>query len=108
MPDNLHAAAIIAVISLVTIGLRGLPFLIFGGKRQVPKAVLYLGDVLPSAALGMLVIYCLKDLNFAAAPYGLLEIGACLVVVLVQAWKRNTIYSIIAGTVCYMLLLHIF
>ena len=108
MSDNLHAAAIIAVISLVTIALRGLPFLIFGGKRQVPKAVLYLGDVLPSAALGMLVVYCLKDLNFTAAPYGLLEIGACAVVVLVQAWKRNTIWSILAGTLAYMLLIQIF
>ena len=108
MSDNLHAALIIAVISLVTIALRGLPFLIFGGRRQVPKAVLYLAEVLPSAALGMLVVYGLKDLSFAAAPYGLLELGASAVVVLVQCWKRNTILSILAGTLAYMLLIQIF
>ena len=105
MTENLHAAALIAVMSLVTVGLRALPFWIFSGRRQVPRVILYLGEVLPSAAMGMLVIYCLRDLNFTAAPYGLPELLACGVVVLVQWLKRNTILSILAGTACYMLLL---
>ena len=104
MTGNLYSALLIAVMSLVTIGLRALPFGIFGGKRKVPRIILYLGEVLPSAALGMLVVYCLRDLNFTVPPYGLKELIACGAVVLTQILKRNTIYSILAGTVLYMLL----
>ena len=107
MSEHLHAALLIAVMSLVTIALRALPFGIFGGKRQVPQVILYLGEVLPSAALGMLVVYCLRDVSFTAAPYGLPELLACAAVVLVQIRKRNTIYSILSGTILYMLLLHL-
>ena len=107
MTEHLHTALLIAVMSLVTIGLRALPFGIFGGKRQVPKVILYLGEVLPSAALGMLVVYCLRDVSFTAAPYGLAELLSCAAVVLVQILKRNTIYSILSGTILYMVLLHI-
>lgn len=106
MADPVHTALLIAVMSLVTIGLRALPFWIFSGKRQVPPVVLYLGEVLPSAALGMLVVYCLRDLSFSAAPYGLPELVSCAVVVLVQRLKRSTILSILAGTLCYMIFLH--
>lgn len=107
MADPVHTALLIAVMSLVTIGLRALPFWIFSGKRQVPPVVLYLGEVLPSAALGMLVVYCLRDLSFSAAPYGLPELVSCAVVVLVQRLKRSTILSILAGTLCYMIFLHL-
>lgn len=107
MSENIHTALLIAVMSLVTIGLRALPFGIFGGKRQVPRVILYLGEVLPSAALGMLVIYCLRDISFTAAPYGLPELLACAAVVLVQILKRNTIYSILSGTILYMILLQL-
>ena len=104
MTENLHSALLIAVMSLVTIALRALPFGIFGGKRKVPQVILYLGEVLPGAALGMLVVYCLRDLNFTVAPYGLKELFACGAVVLTQILKRNTICSILVGTVLYMLL----
>ena len=107
MSEPLHTALLISVMSFVTIVLRALPFGIFGGKRQVPKGILYLGEVLPSAALGMLVIYCLRDVSFTTAPYGLPELLACAAVVLVQILKRNTIYSIVSGTVLYMIFLHI-
>ena len=108
MTENLHSALLIGVMSLVTIALRALPFFVFNGKRRVPQAVLHLGQVLPSAALGMLVIYCLRDLSFAAPAYGMAELLACGVVVLTQVLRRNTILSILAGTLCYMILLHLF
>ena len=106
MTEHLHTAGLILIMSLVTIVLRALPFWIFGKKRQVPKSILYLGQVLPSAALGMLVIYCLKDLQFTSFQ-GLPELVACGIVILVQFLKRNTILSILAGTIFYMLLLHL-
>ena len=103
MPD-LHSAAMIAVIALVTAALRFLPFLIFGENRKTPPLVSYLGQVLPYAIMGMLVVYCLKDISFTSAPFGIPEIICCIVVTLLHIWKRNTLLSIGAGTICYMLL----
>ena len=103
--NELHTAALIAVMSLVTLGLRALPFGIFSGKHRAPDWVLYLGRVLPSAALGMLVIYCYRDLQ--PSQDGLYQLLAGALVVLVQVLKRNTILSILCGTLFYMLLLHL-
>ncbi len=103
MPD-LHSALMIAVMALVTAGLRFLPFLIFGENRKTPPLVTYLGQVLPFAIMGMLVVYCLKDVSLAAAPFGIPEAIGCAVVTMLHIWKRNTLLSIGAGTVCYMLL----
>ena len=103
MPD-LHSAAMIAVIALVTAGLRFLPFLIFGENRKTPPLIAHLGQVLPFAIMGMLVVYCLKDMTFTAAPYGIPEAIGCAAVALLHIWKRNTLLSIGAGTVLYMVL----
>ena len=103
MPD-LHSALMIAIIALITAALRFLPFLIFRENRKTPPLVSYLGQVLPYAIMGMLVIYCLKGVSFAAFPFGIPEMIGCLVVILLHIWKRNTLLSIGAGTVCYMLL----
>ena len=103
MPD-LHSALMIAVIALVTAALRFLPFLIFGENRKTPPLVSYLGQVLPYAIMGMLVVYCLKGVSLASFPFGIPEIVGCLTVTLLHIWKRNTLLSIGAGTVCYMLL----
>lgn len=105
--NNLHSAALIAVVSLVTIGLRFLPFLIFGENRKTPPLVTYLGQVLPYAIMAMLVVYCLKGIHFTAAPFGLPELLSCAAVVLLHLWKRNTLLSIGMGTVCYMLLIQL-
>ena len=99
-----HAALIIIVAGAVTLLLRFLPFLIFNGKRDTPPYIIYLGKVLPYAIMGMLVIYCLRGISFTAAANFLPELIACAVVVLAHVWKRNTLLSIISGTVCYMLL----
>ena len=102
--SNLHSALIITGIALVTAGLRFLPFLLFSGNKQTPPFVAYLGKVLPYAVMGMLVIYCLRNVNFTAAPYGLPEMISCLLVAVLHLWKRSTLLSIAGGTACYMLL----
>ena len=103
MPD-LHSAMMIAVMALVTAALRFLPFWIFGKNRNTLPLIAYLGQVLPYAIMGMLVVYCLKDVSFVNAPFGVPELIGCTVVTLLHIWKRNTLLSIGAGTVCYMLL----
>lgn len=105
MPD-LHSMLIVAVTAIVTILLRFLPFLIFR-NRETPKYVVYLGRVLPYAIMGMLVVYCLKGISFVSAPYGIPELIACLLVALMHIWRRNTLLSILTGTVSYMLLVQL-
>ena len=105
--SNTHAAALVAVMSAVTVLLRFLPFLRFL-KGKTPAYIAYLGDVLPQAIIGMLVIYCLKDVSFAAAPYGLPELLSALAVVGLQVWRRNSLVSILSGTAIYMLLIRLF
>ncbi|MBQ2927860.1 MAG: AzlD domain-containing protein [Oscillospiraceae bacterium] len=102
--DNLHAAAMIAVMAIVTAALRFLPFLIFGENRKTPSLIVYLGQVLPFAIMGMLVVYCLKGVSLTAAPFGIPEAIGCAIVAGLHIWKRSTLLSIGAGTVCYMLL----
>jgi len=101
---DLHSMKLIAVIAMVTVALRFLPFLIFSGKRQTPAYVAYLGKVLPFAIMGMLVVYCLRNISFTSMPFGIPELLGCAVVVWLHLWKRNTLLSIAGGTVFYMLL----
>lgn len=102
--NNTHAILTIAVCALVTAGLRFLPFLIFGENRKTPSVIAYLGQVLPFAIMGMLVVYCLKDIDLTAMPFGIPEALGCAVVAGLHVWKRSTLLSIGAGTVVYMLL----
>ena len=101
---NLHSIFIVAVVAIVTIALRFLPFFIFGGKRKTPEIILYLGKVLPYAIMGMLVVYCLRSITTIAMGAGAAQLMACAVVVLLHLWKRNTLLSIIGGTAVYMFL----
>ena len=102
-----HAAIVIAIASVVTMLIRSLPFLVFGGNKKRPAVIDYLADVLPYAIMGMLVVYCLKSVSLVTAPHGLPELIACVAVVLLHLWKRNTLLSIIAGTAVYMVLVQV-
>ena len=101
---NAHTFCAIAVMALITALLRFLPFLIFKGKASTPKLVEKLGRLLPSAVIAMLVVYCMKDVHFSGAAGYLPALIASLLVGVLHIWKRNTLLSIGAGTVCYMLL----
>ena len=107
MSGSLHAALLVAVMAGVTILLRFLPFLIFREGRKIPAYISYLGNVLPQAIIGMLVIYCLKDTALTQAPYGLPELLAGAAVVGLQIWRRNSLVSILSGTVIYMVLIRL-
>lgn len=97
----------IIMVILGTMITRFLPFLIFSSDRPTPKYVQYLGKMLPSAALGMLVIYCLKDVNLLSGNHAIPELISILVVTLLHLWKRQMLISIAGGTIVYMLLVQI-
>ena len=98
---------IIVTATLVTMATRFLPFLIFGNGKKTPAIITYLGKVLPYAIMGMLVVYCMKDVAFLSAPYGIPELLGCVVVAILHLWKRNSLLSIGVGTVFYMVLVQL-
>ena len=106
MPDT-YVISMVVIAALVTAGLRFAPFLIFGKGRKTPPIITYLGKVLPFAIMGMLVVYCLKDISLRSAPFGIPEFLGCILVALLHIWKRNTLLSIGVGTVCYMLMVQL-
>ena len=98
---------LIAVVAMVTALLRFLPFWVFGENRTTPQWLLRMGRLLPYAIMGMLVVYCLKDVTVTTAPFGLPEFLGCAIVAGLHIWKRNTLLSIGGGTLCYMLLIQL-
>ena len=102
-----YALVLVIVMGLVTFGTRVVPFLLFGQKETVPAFILYLGDVLPYASMGLLVVYCLKDVSFVSGSYGVPELIGLATVTATYLWKRNTILSIVVSTALYMFLVQI-
>lgn len=97
----------IITISMVVLGTmltRFLPFLVFPAGKPTPKYVQFLGRALPSAVFGMLVIYCLKNVDLLAGSHGIPELISIVLVVILHLWKRQMLLSIAAGTACYMCL----
>lgn len=104
MTHGFRLVLAIALMAAATALTRFLPFWVFGRGRKPPKAVEYLGYALPPAMLTLLVVYCLRAMNFTAPPFGLSEILACGAVAGLHLWKGNALFSIFGGTVVYMLL----
>ena len=96
---------IILVIAVITFGLRATPFILFSRTGTTPKVITYLGNTLPPAVMGMLIIYCLKNVSVLKAPFGLPELLAVAAVVVLHLWRRNNLLSILGGTVLYMVLI---
>ncbi len=104
MTTDLHFWLSVGVISGITALLRFFPFIIFNGSKKTPKIIEKLGKTLPYAVIGMLVIYCLKETSFTSVAGFLPQVIACVIVIILHAWKRNTLLSILAGTLSYMAL----
>lgn len=97
----------IGMVILGTLITRFLPFLLFPAGKPTPKCIQYLGIVLPSAIFGLLVVYCLKDVNIWSCSHGLPEFFSILVVVAMHLWKRQMLLSIATGTIFYMVLVQL-
>jgi len=104
MSTTMQALIIIAILALGTAITRFLPFVLFRNAAAAPRYISYLGKLLPTAAISLLVVYSLRYVSFAAIPHGIPEIIAIAVVAALHIWKENTLLSITAGTVIYMLL----
>lgn len=96
---------VIAVMAIVTMLLRFLPFIIFDHGDQLPRWVSYLGKVLPPAIMSMLLIYCLRNINLMEGNHGFPELICVTVAMLMHNWKRNTLLSIGVSTFLYMIMI---
>ena len=103
----LQTFIMILAIAAGTIVTRFLPFVLFPENKKTPKFVIYLGKVLPTAMIGLLVVYCLKGVSVVTAPFGIPELIAIVCVVVLHLWKRNVLISISVGTVVYMVLVQV-
>lgn len=100
---EVQSAVTIGAVVLGTMATRFLPFLMFPKGKTPPKFVQYLGKVLPCAAIGLLVVYCFKDVA-SSGTYGIPEVLSVLLIIVLHKWKKNTLLSIGGGTALYMLL----
>ena len=94
----------IAMVVLGTALTRFLPFLIFPSERPTPKYIQYLGKVLPAAVFGLLVVYCLRNVDLLSGSHGIPELLSILLVIGLHVWKRQMLLSIAGGTIFYMIL----
>ena len=94
----------VGVAVLATVLTRFLAFWVFPAEKATPEYVQYLGKVLPGAIFGMLVVYCLRNVQWTQGNHGLPEVIAIAVITALHLWKKQTLLSIATGTLCYMLL----
>ena len=97
----------VAAVVLGTMTTRFLPFLLFPANKPTPKYIQYLGKLLPYAVMGLLLIYCLKDVQVAAWPHGIPELIGVAVTAALQFWRKNMLLSIAVGTILYMALVQL-
>ena len=97
----------IFVVAIGTMTTRFLPFLVFPANKPTPKYIQYLGKVLPAAVLGLLVVYCFKDVSLLSGSHGIPEFLSVGVVVGLHLWRKQMLLSIAGGTICYMLLVQL-
>lgn len=105
MSSNLITPFLVTMlVAGCTFAIRYLPFAFFGGGKKVPPIITALGEMLPSAVIAILVVYCLKSVSLVTAPHGLPEFLAVGIVAILHIWKRNNLLSIGGGTLVYMVL----
>lgn len=92
------------LVALGTILTRALPFLLFPENKEIPNYMKYLADILPYTIIGMLVVYCLKDISFRSFPHAIPEAISIAVITILHIWKKNTLLSIGGGALLYMIL----
>lgn len=105
MTDCRHAMIVIMVMGLAVLATRIVPVLIFDREEKVPEFILYLGRVVPYTAMGLLIVYCLRDMPVLESPHGRPELISLAAVTVTYLWKRNTILSVVIGTALYMFLI---
>jgi branched-subunit amino acid transport protein AzlD len=99
--DLSYLLAFIVTMALATFVTRALPFWIF--RDQQHPVVLFLGRYLPPAVMTLLVMYCLKEVQWTSGNHGLPELLSLAIVVIAHLLFKNALISIFSGTALYMM-----
>lgn len=99
MPEIYIAVAVIALITLFT---RAFPFLFF--RKQPGVTIKFFENNIPPMVILILVLYCVKEVNWVSPPFGIPELLCMGLTALLHLWKGNSILSIFSGTALYMAL----
>ncbi len=106
--SNLELVLTILICAAVTLALRVLPFILFPGGKQPPKFITWLGGQLPRAVMAMLVVYCLKNVQFTTGTADWLPaLAACAITAILHVWRKQIVLSICGGTAVYMILIRL-
>lgn len=103
----LETMAMILAVAAGTVITRFLPFWLFPESKGVPRVVSFLGQALPPAMMGLLVVYCLKGTDVLGPTHAIPEIAALAVIYVLHRVKHNALLSIAGGTAVYVLLLRL-
>ena len=104
---SLETILTILAVAFGTMLTRFLPFILFPENKDIPSYITHLGKALPPAMMGLLVVYCLKNVSLTVKSYGLCELISIITIIILHKWKSNTLLSIGCGTAMYMFLLQI-
>ena len=104
MYSDIEMIVFIFACGLGTFLTRVIPFIFLPEGKETPRIILYLGRVLPAACMGLLIVYCLKDVSLLSFPHGIPEAIGILSVAILHKWKGNALLSIFGGTIIYMVL----
>lgn len=94
----------VAAAVLGTMMTRFLPFILFPANKPTPPVVLYLGKMLPSAVMALLVVFSFKDVEFLSGNHGAPELLATALIIGLQVYLKNVLLTIASGTIFYMFL----
>jgi len=103
MSEETYLWAVILIMAVVTFLSRAIPFVAFRNSAEHP-VLTYLGCYMPPMIMLLLVLYSLQSVDLGNAPYGLYELAALTVTVVLHLWRGNALLSIFAGTGLYMCL----
>lgn len=103
--------AAVFMCALMIFSERAFPFVLFS-KKNPPKLIRIIQKFIPTMVIACLLVYCLKDISFTDENGLYLKgfvpsFSALFVTLGLQLWKKNTLLSILSGTVLYMALLRI-
>jgi branched-subunit amino acid transport protein AzlD len=103
MPDSRYLLGLVLVSTVVTWGLRAVPFAVLAPMRRSPL-IGRLAIQLPLGVMLILALSTMRGVSFHDAGRVVGFALAVAVTIVLQLWRRSFVLSIVAGTATYVLI----
>jgi branched-subunit amino acid transport protein AzlD len=103
----LYLIGCILTLFFTTLLTRTIPFA-FVNQVKENRKIQSIGKTLPPAIMLLLCLQCMTDVKYTEYPYGITEIVSSILVIALHMTKRNTLLSIMGGTLIYGILFYFF